>query len=283
MKKKIIAGMLKLVAHLPLPVLYAISDFIYFVVYHVIGYRRKVVVKNLTESFPLKNAKEIAKIEKGFYHFLGDVMVETVKLFNISPDEMSRRVEVFDAEEVNNSLRNGRNAVLLMGHYCNWEWAQEITRYFLPGSFQASIYHPLNNKMWDEIFLSLRSRWGAHIVPQKKAPRILLDRDHFPWVCGFIADHRPAYGAHTNTLQFLHHDTDFIYGPEEIGEKVGADFFYLEMLRPKRGYYTIRFKKLEKTGEDKPFPYTRAFWHEFEQTIKAAPAFWLWSHKRWKK
>ena len=283
MKKKILNGLLKGVAGLPLPLLYLFSDFVYFVLYHVIGYRKKVVRENLKSSFPEKDAKELKRIEKEYYHFLGDVMVETVKLACISDKELRKRVEVRNPEVVNEAVeREGKNVVLLLGHYGNWEWVQEISRYFSDKAYQGSIYHPLNDKLWDEIYLGLRSRWGAHIVPQRNAVRVLLDRDHFPWIFGFIADARPMESLKDNHTMFLNHDTRFIYGPETIGNKTKAAFFYLEMEKTGRGRYAITFHPLEGLDDGKPYPVSRQFWKEFEKTVRRAPGLWLWSHKRWK-
>lgn len=282
LKKNILTGILKGIARIPLPLLYVLSDIIYQAVYYMAGYRKRVVRDNLRSCFPDKLGKELLRIEKEYYHFLCDVIVETLKLFHISDKELSERVKVENAEAVNRSLEAGTPAVLLLGHYGNWEWVQEITRHFIPGAYQVSIYHPLSNKLWDTVFTELRSRWQAHIVPMKKAVRTLLDRDNFPWVCGFIADHRPYRFEETNAIEFLNHKTYFIYGPEEIGAKVNASFFYLEMLRERRGHYKIIFHPLMPQDFSQPFPHTRLFWKYFEKTIKKAPQFWMWSHKRWK-
>lgn len=282
MKEKIFFSFLKGMARLPLPMLYILADFISLILQYVARYRKKVVVRNLRSAFPDKSDKELRNIKRDFYHFLGDQIVETLKLLHISDKELKRRVKITNYDAVNNTLREGRNAVLLMGHYCNWEWVQEITRDFIPDTFMTSIYHPLHNKTWDEFFIKIRSRWNAHIVPMKKAPRILLSKGNMPWVCGFIADAR-TYDRHENNwVNFLNHKTWFIYGPEEIGQKVNADFFYLEMVKKKRGYYDINFHSLHPQDLTISYPHTRLFWQEFEKTINRAPAYWLWSHRRWK-
>lgn len=282
MKQKLIFSLLKTIARLPLGALYLFADFITPILYYVIKYRRKVVRTNLTTSFPDKELKEIIDIEKKFYLYLADQMVETLKLLHISDEEMRERVKIINYEAINSCLEKGQNVVLLLGHYCNWEWVQEISRYFTPGSFMASIYHPLKSRMWDDLFIDLRKRWGAHIIPMKKAPRVLLDRKNFPWVCGFIADARPDSHNTDNCLKFLNHDTWFITGPEVIGDKVSAAYFYLEMIKKKRGYYDIIFHPLLPKETNENYPNTRMFWAMFEDTINRAPAYWLWSHKRWK-
>ena len=284
MNQKFVFKLLSLLALLPFGVLYLFADIISFCIYYVVKYRRKVVNKNLTEAFPEKSSSEIISIEKKFYRYLGDQIVETLKLIHLSDENLKERVVVNNYDLVNESLSEGRNAVLLLGHYNNWEWVQEITRYFLPESYMISIYHPLKNKTWDDFFIQLRSRWNAHIVPMKSATRILLNRQNFPWVCGFIADARPdhLHPEEDNVIDFLNHKTHFITGPEVIGDKTNADYFYLEMVRKKRGHYIINFSKIIPDNSEGSFPHLRQFWKEFEKTIEKDPAYWLWSHKRWK-
>ena len=282
MKEKVLLGLLKGVAILPLRMLYLFSDFAFIVLFYLIKYRRNVVVQNLKSAFPEKPFHEIKLIEKQYYHYLADQIVETVKIIHISDSELSKRVKVTNYEAVNDSLSKGKNCVLLMAHYGNWEWVQEITRYFIPDSYMTTVYRPLASKLWDDIYLKLRGRWGAHLIPMNNVARVLVNRDNFPWVCGFIADQRTGRKTDGNWVDFLNHKTWFIYGPEEIGKKLGADFFYLEMLRKERGKYEIIFHPLHPSEDSVPFPYTREFWHKLEDTIREYPPFWLWSHKRWK-
>lgn len=283
MKKKIIIGFLRLLALLPMGALYVVSDFLYFIIYRLIRYRTGVVRRNLEEAFPCRNIKDLKKIEREYYHFMCDTIVETVKLLHISDDEMSRRVKVENPESVNNSVAKGNSVVILLAHYGNWEWVQEIERYFTDGAYKTSIYHPLKNKTWDEVYKEIRRRWKIHIVPQRNAVRTLLDKSNRPWICGFIADNRPDTIGEDNRVAFLNHNTSFIYGPELIGEKVGADFFFMEMERLKRGYYRIKFHPLQTGNKKVPYPHIREFWHEFEKVVERNPAYWLWSHKRWKR
>lgn len=279
--EKSVYYILKGLAALPFTCLYAVSDIITFLLQKIIRYRKNVVRNNLTSSFPEKDLKEIKKIERDFYRYLGDQFVETLKLLHISDKELQKRVKVYNQDEVNDSLARGKNAVLLMGHYGNWEWVQEITRHLIPSANMVSIYQPLASKSWDHLFLRIRSRWHAHILPSNKALHTLLDKDKFPWVCGFISDQRPGPKTEKNCTQFLNHTTYFVFGSEDVGRRTGADFFYLEMKKKKRGYYDIIFHRLCPEDLSVTYPYTREFWKKFEKTIKESPAYWLWSHRRW--
>ena len=280
--EKFLLLMLRGVAALPLGLLYVLSDFIYILVYYVVGYRKKVVRRNLSEAFPDKSSRELRRIEREYYHFLADMIVETVKLLQISEAEMRRRVEIVNPEVVAKAAGEGCSVALLLGHYANWEWVQEISRCFPDSIYKASIYRPLNSATWNSIYHRIRSRWAVNLLPQKESVKALLRSDHRPWACGFIADARPRHTNEHDEIVFLNHHTSFIYGPEVLGRKVGARFFFLSIDRQSRGYYRIEFTEISAAQETGNYPVMREFWRLFEARIKEKPAYWLWSHKRWK-
>src|SRR5690349_21492274 len=82
----------RFIARLPLPVLYALSDFLFFLSYHIVRYRRSLVKRNLVKSFPEKSPSEIRGIQREFYHNLCDYAVETLKLLRIDQADLAKRV-----------------------------------------------------------------------------------------------------------------------------------------------------------------------------------------------
>ena len=68
---------------LPFQLLYALSDFVCFFVYRVIGYRKKVVRENIAIVLPQLTDKERLIIEKKFYTHLCDIFLEMIKTFNL--------------------------------------------------------------------------------------------------------------------------------------------------------------------------------------------------------
>lgn len=283
MKKKILTALLILVALLPLRVLYILSDMAAFVLDRVLHYRRDVITENLSTSFPEKSPEEIKRIKRLFYRHLTDVMVETVKLFHISDRQLMRRVKILNYEIVNAAVESGCSAVIFLGHYGNWEWVQEISRYVTKDAFRGDIYRAAYDKTWDEIFLQLRSRWNLHQIEHDAAFRTLLriSMEGRKWVIGFISDQRPFSFNWSNFTTFLNHNTAFTAGAEEIGRRAGAAFFYLDIEQPKRGYYTMTFRQLEPAEGDMKYPVTVSFYRELEKSIRRNPALWLWSHNRW--
>ena len=282
----ILSGLLSAVACLPLKVLYIFSDIAYFFIYYVIRYRRKTVRHNLELVFGRSGHRNILRIEKEFYRHMCDCIAETVKLLHISDKEVDRRVEVTNGEYIDSIIRSGHSVVLMLGHYGNWEWVQAIIHHFREPLVGGQIYRPLRNKVMDRVMLRIRSRFALECIPQKKAVRRLLgiERSGQKFVIGFISDQRPTGRTLHHWTQFLGQDTPYAVGGETIGNHVDARFVYLDVEKISRGHYRMTFLPVVPDSSDNgPDPYTREFMKMLEKTIYRAPAYWLWSHRRWSR
>lgn len=266
--------------------LYALSSCIAFIGGNLLGYRRKVVRKNLRESFPDLSDKELRKIEHRFYRWLTDYFVETVKLSTMSEDEIRRRMHFENINLLTDALSDGRNVTIYLGHYCNWEWVSSLPIYFPEGAKGVQIYHPLENAASDAAFLELRGHFGAVSVPMKSTLRVLAGykKQGVPTATGYIADQVPNYESIHYWTRFLNHDTPTFSGAEKISRMLKAKAVYLDMRCDKRGYYTGTFKEIcPDASELKEFELTERYFRMLEVTIRRAPQYWLWSHRRWKR
>ena len=84
----IVLGFCRFIAWFPFWLLYFLSDGLFLLTYYVVGYRRKVVRDNLQQCFPQKSIQEIVRLEKGFYHYFCDYIVETIKMTSASVKTM---------------------------------------------------------------------------------------------------------------------------------------------------------------------------------------------------
>ena len=270
-------------AWLPMPVLYTLGTALRMVLEHVIKYRRKVVRQNLRNSFPEKPEAELREIEHDFYHQLADNFVETVKLLHMSDGEANRRIEVSGAELPNRYAAEGRPTILYLGHYANWEFVPKI-KCHLGYDICAQVYKPLRNEAFDKLMLKVRSRFDPISIPQKRVFRQLVGwaRAGKPFICGFIADHRSNLKVAHHITTFLNQTTQFNPGGEEIGNRIGAVYLYLDVEKLTRGHYRLTFKEIKPDEADADSPYTREYLRMLEQTIRRRPGLWLWSHRRWK-
>lgn len=273
---------------LPFRLLYVLADIECFMLYHVIRYRRGVVRRNLVTSFPDKSEQEIIQIEKRFYHWFCDYFFEAVKLLSISDAELRRRFTIINSEEVEQCFKEGQDVAAILGHYCNWEWLSCVGMNLPLERETGLIYHPLRNKAFDYLFRKLRlHEKHSRVIPKQDILRYVLSRkkEGIRNICGYISDQGPKWKNIHLWLPFLNHEhTPVFTGGERIMRKMNNAVFYVEMSRPKRGYYTATYKLITRTPNAlEPDGITRRFFQMLEQTIRREPAYYLWSHNRWKR
>lgn len=273
---------------LPFRLLYVLADIECFMLYHVIRYRRGVVRRNLVTSFPDKSEQEIVQIEKRFYHWFCDYFFEAVKLLSISDAELCRRFTIINSEEVEQCFKEGQDVAAILGHYCNWEWLSCVGMNLPLERETGLIYHPLRNKAFDYLFRKLRlHEKHSRVIPKQDILRYVLSRkkEGIRNICGYISDQGPKWKNIHLWLPFLNHEhTPVFTGGERIMRKMNNAVFYVEMSRPKRGYYTATYKLITRTPNAlEPDGITRRFFQMLEQTIRREPVYYLWSHNRWKR
>ena len=282
----ILLGVWCLFSLLPLRIHYIISDFLFWLLYKVIGYRRRVVWKNLSASFPEKSEAELKEIERGFYHFLCDYFVETVKMMTISKKEIKRRIVYKGIKDLDEVIESGQSIAMYLGHYCNWEWVTSMPLWVTPKVQCGQIYHPLENKYFDKLLLRSRQRLGALCISMQDTLRevVRYKREGQPIMIGYISDQAPNWVNIHHWVDFLNQDTPVFTGTERIVKKMNHAVFYVDMRRIKRGYYEAEFKLMTRAPKElEDFKLTDMYFDMLEKSIRRAPEFWLWSHNRWKR
>lgn len=284
----LLSAWMHLHALLPFRVLYILSDIFYFLVYKVVRYRLKVVRENLSSSFPDKTEKELRQLEKKFYHHFCDYFVETIKILHISDDEMRKRMQFENLDMVREVTANGNSVLMLLGHYCNWEWIPSIALSFKDGTFDkmGEIYKPLKNKAVDELFLKIRQHFGTICIPKNDTLRsiVKLRKDKVKILIGFMADQAPTINNVHYWSEFLNHDSAIFTGVERIAKQTGYIVTYLDIEKIKRGYYKATMRLVTTDPKNEPeFAITEKYIRAMEKSILRDPAYWLWTHKRWKR
>lgn len=273
-----------IISLLPLWVFYRLSDGLYYLVYHVVRYRRRVVYANLRSSFPEKSEAEIERIAKDFYSFFCDYIVETLKLFSMGEKNIRKRMKFEGLDQVKEDFANGRSVSVYLGHYCNWEWISSLGLHLDEQCGQ--IYHPLENATLDRLFLYMRGRFKAQSIKMDDTFLTILKwkKEGRKNIVGYIADQVPGYNNIHYWADFLHHDTPVFTGAERISKIMDTAVYYIDVERPRRGYYVARFIKIADSLNEHPvFFATEQYFRLLEKNIHRAPQYWLWSHKRWKR
>jgi KDO2-lipid IV(A) lauroyltransferase len=263
--------------------LYKFSDFVFFIIYHVVGYRRKVVATNLANAFPEKSDSERKKIEKGFYHHFCDMFIEILYFDRISEEELNERVKYVNLEFGDKYYEDRRSVIASMGHYNNWEW---LAGWALHTNYAYyPIYKRLEDKSADVFFLQMRSRFGADPIEKSETYRRLItdSRDKKPFIAGFIGDQTPVINEIQYWTKFLNQDTPVLLGTEKLAKKTNSVVVAVHMRKIKRGYYEVEPTLLTDTpNETAQYEITEAHTRFLEKIIVENPECWLWSHRRWK-
>lgn len=273
-----------LLSSLPFCVLYLLSDFNYFLMYYVGRYRRKIVRRNLQNSFPEKTEKERLQIERKFYRYLSDYILEDLKLLHMSADDLYRRMTYINTEQYLELTEKYGGIIVMISHYANYEWLIGMGAVMKPGDVPVQVYKPLKDKSLDSLFKRIRSRFGGYNIPKHSTAReiIKLRRESKKMVVGLITDQWPSGDEKYWTI-FLGQETAFLKGAERISKMMNFPVFYCEMSKKRRGYCEAEFKLMVEAPKELPDgEITEMFARCLEQTIRKEPAYWLWSHKRWK-
>ena len=280
--KHLIRGMLYVIAAIPFPIIYVLSDFFSFMVFRLFGYRKQVVLDNLRNSFPEKSEEEIHKIRRKFYKNFTDVFLEMVKMLNMSGKTIEKRVKILNPEVVKKYHEKGQSVLFVGGHCANWEWlAMSIAHYIDCDTY--SVYKPLKNEAYGGLLEEMRGKTGNHLVPMKSFLRTILKNKDRGVVNFMLADQTPHVGEIEYFSNFLHQETPVFLGVEKITKAVKMPLFFMDIHRVKRGHYEIEFVELFNNYDNtKPYEVTEKHLKALEELIKAEPSDWLWSHRRWK-
>lgn len=273
-----------LLSLLPLRVHYFISDVMYYLLYYLLRYRVRVVRQNLATSFPEKTEVERRAIERDFYSFFCDYLVESVKLLTISKENMKQRFVFKNTEEVNACIEQGQSCAIYLGHNGIWEWVVSLPLWVSPKAQCGQIYHPIENKAFDRLFIHLRQHFGSVSIPMQETLRKLLEyrKAGQPVIIGYISDQKPHWVNIHHWVDFLNHDTPVLTGAERIVKKFDHAAFYGDMHRIRRGYYELEMKPICQHPQSLPdYQLTDAYYRLLEASIRREPAIWLWSHNRW--
>lgn len=276
--------MLRLLSYLPFPVLYAFSEFLAFFTYHVIGYRRGIVSKNLKASFPEKSDAERESIAKTFYRDLCDYAVETLKLLTMSDEEVKRRM-VCVTKEVEQSLSEEKGAmVYLTAHNFNWEWM--VAAVCLNGKPKLHyVYQPQSSRFFDDFSNFIRQRFGAAGIRRDQVGREAVRLRGTQYALAILADQFPGLDHDKrHWTEFLHQDTAFFAATFQLSMRIEAPIFFFTCKKLRRGYYQYGIIPIARppylSGEK---PLVEAYAEAVEHLIYEQPENWLWSHNRWKR
>ncbi len=272
-----------LISILPFRLLYAFSDGLFILIYHIIGYRKKVVKENLQLVFPNKSNDELNSIRKKFYHHFCDMIMESVKSMTITEAEMKKRFTFTNVDLLIDIESQNKSIALMCAHYGSWEWIFILQTYV--GTKGYAIYKRLENKYFDKLVKRIRAKYNSHLITTKESIPILMQskRDGNITICGFVSDQSPKVEKAFHWKEFMDIKVPVHTGAEVIAKKLDMAVVFFGVKRLKRGYYETTFKTIALNPKDfGSYQITDIFLKLVEDQINEAPEYYLWTHKRWK-
>jgi KDO2-lipid IV(A) lauroyltransferase len=271
-----------LISVLPYKLFYFFSDLVYFLVYRVVGYRKKEVYKNLTLVFPDKSEKEKKSIQKAFYRHMCDMFLETIKTMNISEEELKKRYALPNIDLLLD-LEKERSIIVMLAHFGNWEWSI-ITNVYLKSKGFA-IYQNIGNVYFDSLIKKIRGTWSTTPISQRETV-ITMARNHqkgIKGVYGIVSDQSPQAHLAQYWTEFMNIKVPVYNSPEILARKYNHAVVFAKVTKVKRGYYSTEFIPIATEGsKTKENEITDQFLRLTEEEIKQNPAYYLWTHRRWK-
>ncbi len=273
----------RLLTLLPLKLLFLISELITFIVYHLIGYRKKVVLANIKNSFPNCTTEEVRFVARKYYRHLSVMMVENIYLRFVSEKNFRKMLILDDPSIFDFFWEQKKSIIVMMGHFGNWEYGAGLTR-LLPFK-GAAVYKQLSDPVFDKIYFDIRSRLGVEPIEMKEVFRKVhqIANGSQPTIIFMVADQAPSNSESPYWLSFLNQDTSVFNGSEKLAKKFDLPVVNIKLMRVKKGTYRIIPTLITANPKDtKPFEIIETYYKLLEESIVDAPRYWLWSHRRWK-
>ncbi len=275
-------GVIVPISLLPHVLLYAFSDVVFFIMYYLVGYRKKVVLKNIENSFPEKSNREHEQIARKFFRHLCDLILESLKGFTISKRQLDKRFKVRNPEMLDAFFAQGKGLVMIGGHYNNWEILALGLGYQIK-HLPIGIYKKLSNPFFNEKMKQTREKGRLVMVPTHEA-KASFDKEYGePTAIIFGIDQNPSNPARCYWTMFLNQETPVSFGAEKYAKEYDRPVIYGQIHKMKRGYYETELVLISESPRDEPHgAIMEKGTRELERMIMEQPEYWLWSHKRWK-
>lgn len=271
------------ISMLPFRLLYLFSDFVYLIVYYLIGYRKKTVRENLALALPNLSEKERLAIEKKSFRHLCDMFLEMIKTMTISNKEISKRFVFTNMEVYKNLEAQKKSIAMMLAHYASYEWVISMNAYVNFTAF--AIYKKIANPYFDKLVRNIRSRFKANLITTKETIPVIINNNQKKElsIYGFASDQSPRISSAYHWQKFMGVEVPVHTGAEMLSKKYDMNVIFLKVKKVKRGYYQASFEVLSDNAKEVPnYEITDQFLKLVEQQILEAPEYYLWTHKRWK-
>ncbi len=271
-----------IISILPFRLFYLFSDFVFIIVYYIVGYRKKVVYDNLKLVIPDKKEEELLAIRKRFYRHMCDMFLEMIKTMNMSKAEVKKRYFVSNVEVLQEIVER-KSVLIVCSHYANWEWNVSINNYVDTNGY--GVYQKIGNQYFDKMIKNIRAKWNTVLITQEETVKTIVrnEQNGIIGAYGMVSDQSPQAHRAQYWTEFMGVKVPVFNGAETLARKLDLAVVFLKVSKVKRGYYKADIIPITKAGkETEKNEITDQFLKLTEAQIIEQPEYYLWTHKRWK-
>jgi KDO2-lipid IV(A) lauroyltransferase len=246
--------------------------------------RRDVVMGHLEFVFGRERGpEELTEIARESYRNFGRMTFEYARFPRLTRKDVDALITVTGAEHIDTALERGRGAILVAGHFGNWE---TITTLGWKGYPMTLLVGEQHNTLVDGLMNRLRGRFGAEIVPVTGNLMGVLRALRRNRVVAMLSDQDA--GRSGVFVDFLARPASTPYGPGRMAASTGAALLPTSVVRRDGGAHEIVVSRaVEPPPEDLPQAervrlLTQGYTSEFGRFVREYPEHYFWMHRRWK-
>ena len=268
---------------LPHWLFYWFSNILYLIAYGIVGYRKKIVRKNLNLALPHVNAKHKKEIEKKFYKHFCDILIEIIRPLARPSSWASTRIRFKNSNLIKQLQVDNRIIIVLASHYSNWELTPTISQFSSWSTY--ALYTPISNKTINRLIKKIRTKVGCQLVSRYKfANHITRQKKNNNGGLYIVAnDQSPSSNAKTLYSKFLNQVVPVHNGAERIARILDIPVIYMSIKTTKRGFYEAEFELISQSPKEEPTNHiTLKYLDLLQKQIAQDPIQYLWTHNRFK-
>jgi len=256
-----------------------LGDFVFF----VLKTRRKVVYDNLTLAFPEKSEEEKFKIARRAYRNFAMMIFEYCRFPVLTREDVLSLVSIEGGEKIEEALEHGRGAVMVAGHFGNWElMGAALSLKGYPICFLVGEQH---NKLVDNRMNEFREMMGIKIIHRGVAVRGVLKALRENMFVALLSDQDAGkdgvfvnfFGKLSSTHQGAAVFALKTKSPIITGVPIRYDGYKHHVVCG-----IIKTDQYNGVTDENVKKLTQAYTSFLEEQIRKYPDHWFWMHKRWK-
>ena len=272
-------GLLMVLARLPWPLQRWLGHALGRLLRRMLRTRRLVAARNLALCLPELDDVARARLLAAHFDALGIGVFEFARAWFGSIDPLRRGVTIAGLEHLEAARAGGRGVIIVSGHFTTLETCGRLLCDHVP---LAGMYRPYRQPAMEWAVRRGRARYAAAMFPKQDVRGAVrhLKRGGLLW---YAPDQDPSRGDSVH-VPFFGQPAHSLTSTHQLARLSGAAVVLFQHARDDAGHYSLRlwpaFADFPSTD---PVADTARIMAGVETMARAAPAQYLWIHRRFKR